>query len=83
MVQAFGPITLGLTVASLAASTAGVWISIRWARRAGVLDVPNERSSHTVPTPRMGGVPMVAAVVLAFGCWAFLAAGGVFSLQGL
>jgi Fuc2NAc and GlcNAc transferase len=83
MVQGFGPITLGLTAASLAASTAGVWISIRMARRVGVLDIPNERSSHTVPTPRMGGVPMVAAAVLAFGCWAFLAAGEMFSLKGL
>ncbi|MBF8258669.1 MAG: Glycosyltransferase family 4 protein, partial [Actinobacteria bacterium] len=46
-------------------------------------DVPNERSSHAVTTPRMGGVPMVAAAVLAFGCWAFLAAGEVFSLKGL
>jgi Fuc2NAc and GlcNAc transferase len=31
----------------------------------------------------MGGVPMVAAALLAFGCWAFLAAGEVFSLKGL
>ena len=83
MVQAFSPITLGLTAASLAASAIGVWISIRLAHRAGVLDVPNERSSHTVPTPRMGGVPMVAADVLAFGCWALLAAGDVFSLKGV
>ena len=83
MVQAFGPITIGLTASSLAVSTAGVWISIRWAHRAGILDVPNERSSHTVPTPRMGGVPMVAAAVLAFGCWAFLAAGEVFPMKGL
>ena len=83
MVQAFGPITLGLTAASLVASSAGVWISIRLARRAGVLDVPNERSSHSVPTPRMGGVPMVAAALLAFGCWVFLVAGEAFSLKGL
>ena len=83
MVQAFGPITLGLTAAALAASTAGVWVSIRIARRAGVLDIPNERSSHTVPTPRMGGVPMVAAALLAFGCWVFLAAGEVLPLKGL
>ena len=83
MVQAFGPITLGLTAASLVASSAGVWISIRLAHRVGVLDVPSERSSHSVPTPRMGGVPMVAAALLSFGCWAFLAAGEVFSLKGL
>ena len=83
MVPSFGPLTLGLAVASLAASAGGVWVSIRLARRVGAMDVPNERSSHSVPTPRMGGVPMVAAAVLGFGCWAFLAAGEAFSVKGL
>src|SRR3990172_7554322 len=73
VVQAFGPITLGLTAASLAASAGGVWFSIRLAHRVGAIDVPNERSSHSVPTPRMGGVPMVAAGLLPFGSWALLA----------
>ena len=76
MVQVFGPITFGFAALSLAISTAGVWGSIRIAERVGVMDVPNERSSHSLPTPRMGGVPMVAAAALAFGGWAFLAAGG-------
>jgi Fuc2NAc and GlcNAc transferase len=83
MVQAFGPLTLGLTAASLAVSAAGVWISIRLAHRVGVMDVPNERSSHALPTPRMGGVPMVAAALLPFGCWAALAAGEMFLVKGL
>jgi Fuc2NAc and GlcNAc transferase len=83
MVQEFGPLTFGLTVATLAASAAGVWYSIRVAHRVGAMDVPNERSSHAVPTPRMGGVPMVGAAVLAFFCWAFVAAGEMFSIKGL
>lgn len=83
MVQAFGPITLGLTAASLAASTVGVWISIRLARHLGVIDVPNVRSSHSVPTPRMGGVPMVVAALLAFAGWTYLAAGEAIALKGL
>ena len=83
MVPAFSPLTLGLTAASLAVSAAGVWISIRLAHRVGVMDVPNERSSHAVPTPRMGGVPMVTAVVLPFGCWALSVAGEIFSVKGL
>ena len=83
MVQAFGLITFGLVAASLAVSILGVWISIRLAHRAGVLDVPNERSSHTVPTPRMGGVPMVAAAVLALGGWAILGAWEGFSPKGV
>lgn len=75
--------TLGLAAVSLAVSACGVWFSIRLAHRFGVVDVPNERSSHNTPTARMGGVPMVAATVLAFGCWAFLAAGDVLSINGL
>lgn len=31
----------------------------------GVVDVPNERSSHTIPTPRGGGVAIVGATVIA------------------
>jgi len=83
MVQAFSPITLGIVAFSLAGSVVGVRIAIRVARRVGLLDVPNERSSHSVPTPRMGGVPMVAAATLAFGGWVFLSAGGTDVQRGL
>ncbi|HVT43731.1 MAG TPA: glycosyl transferase [Thermoanaerobaculia bacterium] len=34
----------------------------RWARRRS-LDIPNERSSHQVPTPRSGGIAIVVAIV--------------------
>ena len=34
-------------------------------RRAAVLDVPGSRSSHTVPTPRGGGIPLVAGLLVA------------------
>jgi Fuc2NAc and GlcNAc transferase len=83
MVQAFEPLTLGIAVASLAISAGGVWFSIRLAGRVGVVDVPNERSSHLAPIPRMGGVPMVVATVLAFEFWTFLAVGEVLSIKGL
>ena len=83
MVQGLGLITLALAAASLSASAGGVWASIHFANRLGILDVPNERSSHTTPTPRMGGVPMVLAVVLTFGCWSLLAAGELFANKGL
>jgi Fuc2NAc and GlcNAc transferase len=39
----------------------------RYVLRRGVLDVPNERSSHTVATPRGGGIAILAAVL---GCFA-------------
>ena len=36
----------------------------RWARTSGrLLDQPNERSSHRAPTPRIGGVAIVIAVL--------------------
>jgi UDP-N-acetylmuramyl pentapeptide phosphotransferase/UDP-N-acetylglucosamine-1-phosphate transferase len=35
-------------------------------RRAAVIDRPNERSSHAVPTPRAGGIAPVAAILLAW-----------------
>jgi UDP-N-acetylmuramyl pentapeptide phosphotransferase/UDP-N-acetylglucosamine-1-phosphate transferase len=75
VVQAFRPITLGFVVFSLAASAAGVRMAIHIARRIGLMDVPNERSSHSLPVPRMGGVPMVAAAALAFGGWMVLVGG--------
>ncbi len=34
-------------------------------RRAEAMDVPNLRSSHTVPTPRGGGAPIAVGLVLA------------------
>ena len=83
MVQAFDPITFGFAALSLAISVAGVWGFIRIAERAGVVDVPNARSSHSLPTPRMGGVPMVAAAALAFGGWMLLSAGGANVQRGL
>jgi len=56
-----------------AARTAGVAFAVAvvvtgavlWiARRRNLLDVPNERSSHTVPTPRSGGLGIVAGFVV-------------------
>jgi UDP-N-acetylmuramyl pentapeptide phosphotransferase/UDP-N-acetylglucosamine-1-phosphate transferase len=38
----------------------------RWARRRGLLDRPNARSSHSTPTPRLGGVGIVAGIVGGF-----------------
>ncbi|MBA4421214.1 MAG: hypothetical protein C0391_08705 [Anaerolinea sp.] len=31
----------------------------RWAKRLLVMDIPNERSSHSIPTPRGGGLAIV------------------------
>ena len=41
----------------------------RWALRRQMLDIPNERSSHTVPTPRGGGLALVLMVLVLWGGW--------------
>jgi Fuc2NAc and GlcNAc transferase len=47
----------------LAAAVTG--FARRYALKRAILDVPNERSSHTTPTPRGGGVALFAVWVLA------------------
>jgi UDP-GlcNAc:undecaprenyl-phosphate/decaprenyl-phosphate GlcNAc-1-phosphate transferase len=36
-------------------------------RRAAIVDVPGHRSSHTLPTPRGGGIPIAAGLLVAAG----------------
>jgi UDP-N-acetylmuramyl pentapeptide phosphotransferase/UDP-N-acetylglucosamine-1-phosphate transferase len=42
----------------------GTGVLIPILRRTAMLDRPNERSSHIVPTPRGGGIAVVAAILL-------------------
>jgi Fuc2NAc and GlcNAc transferase len=44
-------------------SLTGVGLTLWYARRAGLLDVPNSRSSHSIPTPRGGGIALVSSVL--------------------
>lgn len=50
-------------VAGLALALTGVLR--RYALARSIIDIPNARSSHTVPTPRGGGVAIVASFLLA------------------
>lgn len=50
-------------VAGLAMALTGVLR--RYALARSIIDIPNARSSHTVPTPRGGGVAIVASFLLA------------------
>jgi Fuc2NAc and GlcNAc transferase len=52
-----------LGVAAGLAAWAGVGSVLRWTGGRRMLDVPNERSSHHRPTPRGGGLGIVAVVV--------------------
>jgi len=48
-------------------SAGGTWALIPLLRRGAVLDRPNERSSHSEPTPRGGGIALVGAILVAWG----------------
>src|ERR1700693_1688989 len=49
---------------AFAVSGAGVALTLLYTRRAGLVDGPNDRSSHTIPTPRGGGIALVASVLV-------------------
>jgi len=59
-----GNLVVSAVALLLAAALTG--FTRRAALAHGVLDVPNERSSHAVPTPRGGGVSIVIASIGAF-----------------
>ncbi|HEX3509085.1 MAG TPA: hypothetical protein VHW94_11910 [Candidatus Dormibacteraeota bacterium] len=70
MIAAFAvAAALGLIVAA-----GTVWLVSRNASRLGLIDVPNERSSHVAPTPRGGGIGIVAGVAAGV---IFLTAAGI------
>lgn len=60
-------------ILALAVSVGGTRAVLAWLTRREILDHPNERSSHTRPTPRGGGLAVTPAAVLA---WAMAALGG-------
>jgi UDP-N-acetylmuramyl pentapeptide phosphotransferase/UDP-N-acetylglucosamine-1-phosphate transferase len=49
----------------------GVEIFRRWTLKRQILDIPNERSSHTAPTPRGGGIIFVGVSLLFCIVWNF------------
>jgi len=48
----FGSFAMGVT---------GAWFASKFAEKAGLLDHPNHRSSHREPTPKCGGIGILAA----------------------
>ncbi len=63
-----GPETIHVVLAFVVAALVA-WLLVpatEWlARRIGAIDVPNERSLHLVPTPKLGGLAILAGVLLA------------------
>ncbi len=48
-----------------AGAAIGTWWARRYALKGNLMDQPGERRSHSVPTPRGGGIAIVAVVVVA------------------
>lgn len=59
-----------LLLALTAVLSAGlIWPIRRWLLRLRLLDLPEARRSHAAPTPRGGGVAIVAALTLSWLLW--------------
>lgn len=52
--------------------------AIFWLRRAGIMDEPNKRSSHTIPTPRGGGIGILPIIL---GFWLMTWVGAAFDFE--
>lgn len=72
-----------LLTAVFAASWVLTLLLRRYAVAKSLLDIPNERSSHSVPTPRGGGVAIVISFLLALPCLSSLELLGSEALYGL
>lgn len=60
-------IALVVPLIAFALAALVVPIARRIAVKRGLLDIPNERSSHKIPTPRTGGIGIVAGVLGGLG----------------
>jgi UDP-N-acetylmuramyl pentapeptide phosphotransferase/UDP-N-acetylglucosamine-1-phosphate transferase len=71
--MAFLALLAAVGLAAFVVSCLGTRALIGLLRRRAMLDRPNERSSHVVPTPRGGGIAVIGASVIA---WLALVAAG-------
>ncbi len=65
MDSAHASLAIAFVVASFVVGWLGVRIALDYTRRAGVVDHPNFRSSHEVPTPLGGGLAIAATFLAA------------------
>jgi UDP-N-acetylmuramyl pentapeptide phosphotransferase/UDP-N-acetylglucosamine-1-phosphate transferase len=71
-------LAIAVIIAAGIAACLGTRALIPLLRRAAVLDRPNERSSHVIPTPRGGGIAVIGASLAA---WLVLVAAGAAPLS--
>ncbi|MFH0927846.1 MAG: hypothetical protein V1821_00045 [bacterium] len=71
---------LGIGFLALALSYLGVAVLRRWAKQRQILDTPNERSLHTLPIPRGGGIAILGVVLLLGGSIAFRSQSGTLAM---
>lgn len=62
-------------VLTCGATVAATRTALAWLRHKQVVDLPNERSSHTLPTPRGGGLGVTPVVVAALILLAYVIPG--------
>jgi len=80
---------LFLYIVSLVLGGAGAWLIFRWGKALGLLDKPNERSSHKGLVPKGGGIGILAAFLFSslllnipLGFWLPITAIALFSFCG-
>lgn len=67
-------LAIGMVLAALLIAWVVVRGAIAYAHRRGMLDLPGQRRSHTIPTPRGGGIGIVVAALCTMpACLALLA----------
>jgi len=83
-----------ILLAALTAAWLGTGLIRRYALSSNLIDVPNKRSSHTLPTPRGGGMAIVVVFLFSIGAlfalgrlttaqsWALFGAGAWVALVG-
>ena len=57
---------MGILIISVVLGMAGAALILAIGKRSGLLDEPGQRSSHQIPTPKGGGIGILAAFVV--GC---------------
>lgn len=63
--------TLAWALLAFAMALAGTWLARRYALRRQLIDLPGDRRSHAVPTPRGGGIAIVLALLPSLGWMAW------------